>query len=37
MPGIRRAVTVPDKLKTGTVAGIIKQAGLTIEQFIELL
>jgi len=37
MPNIDRPVVVPAKLKTGLVAAIIKQAGLSLEDFLEAL
>ena len=37
MPNMDRPVVVPAKLKTGLVAAIIKQAGLSLEDFLEAL
>jgi hypothetical protein len=37
MPGMTRPVVVPTKIKTGLLSGIIKQAGLTSDQFVEAL
>jgi predicted RNA binding protein YcfA (HicA-like mRNA interferase family) len=37
MPGARRPVIVPRNINTGLLSGIIKQAGLTLDQFLEVL
>jgi predicted RNA binding protein YcfA (HicA-like mRNA interferase family) len=37
MPGRTTRITVPRHPKVGTMAGILKDAGLTVEEFLELL
>ena len=37
MPNIDRPVVVPSKIKTGLTAAIIKQAGLSLDEFREAL
>ncbi|HEY4686178.1 MAG TPA: type II toxin-antitoxin system HicA family toxin [Dehalococcoidia bacterium] len=37
MPNQARPITVPSRIKTGLLGSIIKQAGLTLEQFLEVL
>jgi hypothetical protein len=37
MPSGRRPVIVPDEIKLGTLRGIIKEAGLSVEQFVRFL
>jgi hypothetical protein len=37
MPGARRPVIVPRRIKTGLLGGIIKQAGLSLDHFLDAL
>jgi hypothetical protein len=37
MPGQARPVVIPTKIKDGLVRGIIRQAGLTVDEFVECL
>jgi predicted RNA binding protein YcfA (HicA-like mRNA interferase family) len=37
MPDIGRPVVVPAKIKTGLLGGIIREAGLALEEFLDAL
>jgi hypothetical protein len=37
MPGARRPVIVPHKIKTGLLGGIIREAQLSLDQFLDAL
>jgi hypothetical protein len=37
MPGARRPVIVPRRIKVGMLGGIIKQAGLSVDEFLDAL
>jgi len=37
MPGVTRSIAVPAHFGPGLLRGIIKEAGLTVEQFTSLL
>ena len=37
MPGARRPVIIPRRIDTGLLNGIIKQAGLSVDPFLEVV